>query len=93
MLKEGARVYHTGHGLGTIVALNTRQPNTYIAENLASELMTLAVQAGLGDAIVSSFYDGARYPYVIQFDSGYKDVYALDDVTEIVVADPEETQT
>jgi len=93
MLKEGARVYHSGHGLGTIVAHNTRKPNSYAAENLGSELVAVAVSAGLGSAIVDSFYDGARYPYVIQFDSGYKDVYALDDVTEVVVADPEETQS
>jgi hypothetical protein len=93
MLKEGARVYHSGHGLGIVVAHNTRQPNSYAAENLGSEVVAMAVGMGLADAIVSSMYDGARYPYVIQFDSGYKDVYALDDVTEVVVADPEETQT
>jgi hypothetical protein len=93
MLKEGARVYHSGHGLGTIVALNTRKPNSYAAENLGGEVVAMAVGLGLGSAIVDSFYDGARFPYVIQFDSGYKDVYALDDVTEILNADPEESKT
>jgi hypothetical protein len=83
MLKVGTRVNHTGHGPGTIVSHNTRRPNSYAAENLGGEAVAQAVQMGLGDAIVDSFYDGARYPYVIQFDSGYKDVYALDDVTKL----------
>jgi hypothetical protein len=83
MLKVGTRVNHTGHGDGVIVSHNTRQPNSYAAENLGSEVVAMAVGMGLADAIVSSMYDGARYPYVIQFDSGYKDVYSLDDVTAI----------
>jgi hypothetical protein len=87
MLPVGSKVYHSGHGVGTIVAHNSRSPNSYAAENLASELMAMAVQAGLGDAIVSSFYDAARYPYVVQFDSGYKDVYSESDFSPLVVSD------
>jgi len=87
MLAVGTKVHHTGHGLGTIVALNSKSPNTYAAENLASELMALMTEAGLAGAVVNSFYNGELYPYVVQFDSGYKDVYAEGEVTELVASD------
>jgi hypothetical protein len=83
MLKIGTRVNHSGHGLGTIVAYNGQKPNTYAENNLGGEVVAQAVQMGLGQAIVNSLYDGTRFPYVIQYDSGYKDVYSLTDVTAI----------
>jgi hypothetical protein len=79
MLKIGTRVNHTGHGLGTIVAYNGSKANTYLMDNLMEQGPPL-VAAGLGQAIISSCYDGARFPYVVQFDSGYKDVYGIDDI-------------
>lgn len=86
LLPIGTRVKHSGHGPGTIQAYNNTPPNNYAAEHLCSPHVGMAVTAGLGAAIVSSLYDGGRFPYVIQFDpteqypDGYKDVYALDDV-------------
>jgi hypothetical protein len=83
LLPLQTRVHHSGHGAGTIVAYNGQPDKAYALENLTSEVVLGAFKAGLGQAIVNSFYGGDRYPYVIQFDSGYKDVYALDDVTEV----------
>ena len=76
MLAVGTKVYHSGHGNGTIVAHNAQKANSYAAENLGSGVTAAAVRIGLSEAIVSSFYDGSRFPYVVQFDSGYKDVCA-----------------
>ena len=86
LLPLQTRVYHTGHGLGTIVAYNGRVSNDYTATRLDSDVLAQAVQAGLTDAIVNSFYGADRYPYVVHFDAndkypeGYKDVYDVDDV-------------
>jgi hypothetical protein len=84
LLPIGTLVYHDGHGNGTIVAYNSIQQNTYVEANLGSPEVAAAVSAGLGEAIVSSFYSGSRYPYVVQFEpsdrfpTGYKDVYDVD---------------
>lgn len=84
LLPIGTLVHHDGHGNGTIVAHNGRPSNTYVEQNLGSPEVTAAVQAGLGAAIVSSFYGASRYPYVIKFEStdrypeGYEDVYDVD---------------
>lgn len=83
MLAIGTKVNHTGHGAGTIVAYNGAKRNEYIEQNLGSPEVAAASMCGLMNAIIASFYDGDRYPYVIQFDSGYKDVYAASDVTEV----------
>lgn len=84
LLPIGTRVNHSGHGLGTIVAHNGVPRNSYVEANLGSPEIGAAVQAGLGAGIISSFYSGDRYPYIVQFDptkkypSGYKDVYDVD---------------
>lgn len=86
LLPIGTRVNHTGHGNGTIVAYNGTQENSYVIENLGSPEVSAAVQAGLGSAIVESFYGATRYPYVIKYDpteqypNGYQDVYAHGEV-------------
>jgi hypothetical protein len=80
----GTKVYHDGHGNGRIVAYNGVQTNAYVESNLGSPEVAAAVGAGLGEAIVSSFYSGSRFPYVVHFDpsdrfpTGYKDVYDVD---------------
>jgi len=76
----GTRIRHSGHGLGTIVDYNGRKAG-YTAGNLGTAEVGVAVAAGLGPAVIDSFYDGSRYPYIIQFDSGYKDFYSETDVT------------
>lgn len=80
MLKIGAKVYHSGHKFGTIVAYNGQSANQYVEQNLGEPILNQAIYSGLCDAIVKSFYNGDRFPYVIKFDSGYQDVYALTDV-------------
>ena len=84
MLSLGTRVTHFGggegtHGVGTIVAYNTQEPNLYLQEK-PQEASRLADEAGLLSALVSSVYDGRRYPYVVRWDSGYQDVYAPNDL-------------
>lgn len=76
---EKLRVVHfgnakSGHGLGTIVAYNGTPKNRYLEENF-KDAVNLAGEAGLLNGVVNSMYDGARYPYVVQWDNGYKDVY------------------
>lgn len=82
-LPIGTRVHHTGHGDGVIVEYNGQKSNEYAMKNPGCDIVCAAWEAGLGQAIVAGYYGGDRFPYVIQFDSGYTDVYALDDVTEI----------
>lgn len=89
------------HGKGTIVGYNGRQPDTYAQTNL-KDAATIAASADesakpmLLGAIVNSFYDGVRCPYVVQWDprkdgpewlakypNGYKDVYERDSIKPI----------
>lgn len=84
LLPIGTNVHHTGHGDGVIVSYNGVKANTYAMENLGSpEISAVAVKLGLGSALVNSFYSGDLYPYVVQFKSGYKDVYAPVDLTAL----------
>lgn len=83
LLPLQTRVYHTGHGAGTIVGYNGTQKNEYVEAHFGRAEVSAAASLGLMSAIVSSFYSGDRYPYTINFDSGYTDVYAIDDVKEI----------
>ena len=75
MLPIGTKVFHQGHGLGEVVAHNQITENNYFKEK-PKEAAELANEAGLLSGILVSFYSGDIYPNVIQFDSGYKDVYA-----------------
>ena len=83
LLPIGTKVLHDGHGQGVIKAYNGTPKNSYLENNLGSPELAAAVNAGLGLSIVSSFYSSDRFPYVVLFDSGYEDVYALDDVVEV----------
>jgi len=81
-LQTGIR--HSGHGLGTIVAYNQTVPlsdNTlqHIAETSPNPLeqSTRVLLAGM----LNGMYDGNRYPYEIEFDSGYRDVYSGNEIT------------
>lgn len=80
LLPIGTKVHHTGHGDGVIVKYNGQAPNSYVESMLGSKEVGAAVSAGLGLAIIGGFYNSERFPYVVQFDSGYKDVYSVDDV-------------
>lgn len=85
LLPKGSRVNHTGHGHGTIVDYNGTQKNKYL-EDKPEEAIALAAKAGMLGAMVSSFYDGERCPYVVHFDprekypQGYKDVYEKESI-------------
>lgn len=84
LLKVGTRVLHQfgsrGHGRGTIVGYNgTPSISEYATSHRGREAFIEGVQHSLIDA--GSFYDGVTYPYRIQFDSGYEDVYARTDFT------------
>jgi len=74
----GTRVKHAGHGEGEVVDHNTRKRHSFrhIVEG-ASE------NALMREMCVDAFFDGERYPNVIQFDSGYRDVYADQEVQKI----------
>jgi hypothetical protein len=85
MLPVGSKVYHNGHGVGTIIAYNLSKPLG--DDSLGGDMTAIAIQLGLGAAIVSSMYDGEKFPYIVQFDSGYKDVYAETDFSPLVVSD------
>jgi hypothetical protein len=95
LLPINTRVTHFGggdgtHGVGTIVAYNTREPNRYLQEK-PHEAIRLADEAGLLSALVSSTYDGQRYPYVVRWDNGYSDVYAPTDLQQVVTQTDKET--
>lgn len=82
LLPVGTRVRHAypdGHGAGVIVEYNGVPVNNYFQENM-QEAVNIAVGAGVAGALISFAYDGQRYPYVVQFDSGYRDVYSPEDV-------------
>lgn len=82
LLPVGTRVRHAyprGHGPGTIVAHNGVRPNNYLNTNFG-DAVDIAAATGLLGGLVSLSYDGERYPYVVQFDSGYKDVYSPHDL-------------
>lgn len=83
LLPIGTKVNHSGHGVGVIVAYNGRKKNEYVESMLGSSELMGAVNHGLGMAIIESFCSGDRFPYIVKFDSGYQDVYAVDDVTEV----------
>lgn len=83
LLSIGTKVNHSGHGNGVIVAYNGFVKNEYVERNLGSAEVSAAIKAGLAFAVIGSFYSGDRFPYVIKFNSGYQDVYATDDISEI----------
>jgi hypothetical protein len=79
-LKVGDVVRHPGHGVGIIVALNTRPKAEYLDKRDG-----LKVVAGLMSMIglnpTNLLYDGDRYPYMVLFENGYKDCYAPTEIT------------
>lgn len=79
LLPINTRVVHfddinTGHGLGTIVAYNGIKPNDYINSKF-KDAVEITKSVGMLNAVVDSFYDSTRYPYVVQWDNGLKEVY------------------
>jgi hypothetical protein len=79
----GARVHHVGHGNGTIIAYNQLKPaNPKILEhvqelnNSGGDILAPLLVAGG----IAALYDGARYPYVVKFDTGHTDVYTDNDL-------------
>ena len=107
LLPIGQRVTHFGggagtHGKGTIVAYNGVKADEYAKNNLrdAVQIVDTAAPSPLKEqlfgAMVDSFYDGTRCPYVVQWDprmdgseiawkypKGYKDVYEPDSINAI----------
>jgi hypothetical protein len=106
LLPIGQRVTHFDggpgtHGKGTIVAYNGVKADDYAKTHLKDAAgMVGAVESPLREqllgAMVDSFYDGKRCPYVVQWDprnddsdigkkypSGYKDVYEPDSINAI----------
>lgn len=100
LLPIGQRVTHfdggpSTHGKGTIIGYNGVMPNSYAAKNPAKAASLVAESfsdPGLKNAMLTalthSFYDGGRYPYIVQWDprnddseigrkypEGYRDVY------------------
>lgn len=72
LLPIGTRVTHWNgargtHGKGTIIAYNGIKPNNYLNTNF-KDAVELAGKAGLLNALLSSSYDGVRWPYIVQFD-------------------------
>ena len=93
LLPINTRVTHfngdaSTHGKGTIVGYNGIEPNAYLNEK-PTEAIQLAGEAGLMNALVGSFYDKNRCPYVVHWDpserypEGYKDVYEPTSIREI----------
>lgn len=82
MLPLGAKVFHTGHGEGQVIGHNQAKEDKYFAEK-PKEATDILTTAGLISALAASFYTGDVYPNVVQFKSGYKDVYADNEVTVI----------
>jgi hypothetical protein len=78
-LPVGTKVHHTGHGNGVIVAYNVSPKNAYLDEHF-QDAIQMAGKSGLLQGLIGGFYAGDRYPYVVQFDSGYRNVYSVDDV-------------
>lgn len=70
LLPIGTKINNTlAHGKGIIVGYNTAKPisNEHLKEfagKIPAELM------------MTGIYSGDRYPYVIQYEDGYKDVYS-----------------
>jgi hypothetical protein len=79
-MKVGDKVIHAGHGIGTIVALNETKENRYMKEHPA-DAIRLASSFGLLGPLGNCFYDNVRYPFIVQFDDGYKDAYSESDLT------------
>lgn len=91
MLPIGTKVFHNGHGVGEVIAHNTRPRNSYLeakpleAIKLATqpELLEVFDESQIISALAASFYNGDRYPNRIKFVSGYEDVYADTEISVI----------
>ena len=80
LYKVGSRVYHDGHGRGTVIEV--RQPDRsdhldYLMSDRGRELLPSVASIAL-----DSFYSPTRYPYVVRYDrTGYTDVYSIGDLS------------
>jgi hypothetical protein len=66
------------HGPGTIAEVRADRDESYIDTNKGFEtaLQVGAVAPGIMNLLVDSMYGPGRFPYVVQFDCGYRDVYS-----------------
>jgi hypothetical protein len=72
-IKIGSKVVGA-HGKGVVVAYNGTNP---INKDLDFKTQVeIANSAGLLCALANSFYDKDRYPFIVQFEDGYKDCYS-----------------
>ena len=88
LLPIGTLINHSGHGPGKIIGHNnvTSQAADYAMSNRGQQVLKdipPEVKPTMAAGIISSIYNGDRYPYIILFDSGYKDVYS--DMEVIVI--------
>jgi hypothetical protein len=76
-MKAGTRIFGP-HGPGTIVSVKESSPPV---DPFKHDLIAIAC---LPPAMVlESFYGPDRYPFVVQFDCGYKDVYSAESLEEL----------
>ena len=77
LLPIGTRV-EGPHGEGTIEEYNNI-PESSSTEYLFSKRGSVSLNNIPNDIVgglINGLYNGRRYPYVIQFDDGYRDVYS-----------------
>lgn len=77
MFHEGQRINHLGHGLGTI--LQVRASNR---ESISDRTMGALALSAPVPILTEAFYSSDRYPYIVQFDNGHRDVYGDTELTE-----------
>lgn len=79
MHQQGDRVFHVGHGRGTIVEVRAGSGTTdYLLSERGKDLLDVIPPS----LLVHSFYNSERYPYKVRFDKdGYTDVYSEEDLT------------
>jgi len=75
MFQLGQRVEAGGHGPGTITEVRTPTGIDHAAYLMSDRGKEIRNQLP-AELLVGSFYGPDRYPYKINFDDGYSDVYA-----------------
>ena len=86
LLPVGSKVEHHGHGLGKVVGYNTTPPNPYLLSSRGIEILNDMSEGVLPIVIkgtVNALYDNDRYPYIIKFVDGYKDVYGRNEIIPV----------
>jgi hypothetical protein len=82
----GTPVHHTGHGNGVIVGHNGVPPLQTDALAHFADLNIANLQPALAGTLtagmMAGLYSGDQFPYIIEFEDGYKDVYSPSDITK-----------